>query len=119
MSALPGQLPLFRDETALGRLCADAAVAQVAQPTDSADWIAHALVLIEHLSSSLDTFTADDVWLLSETCGLGSPREPRALGAVMRRARAQGLCHPTEHYVLSKRAACHSRPVRVWRGGTA
>jgi hypothetical protein len=58
-------------------------------------------------------FTSDDVWF---ELGAGSgDAEPRAMGAVMRNAGQLGYCEPINAWRLSRRAACHRRPVRVWR----
>ena len=58
-----------------------------------------------------DGFTADDVW---EYLTGWSPREPRLLGAVLRRE-ARGLGLAPQGWIKSERARCHGRPVQVWR----
>lgn len=42
-------------------------------------------------------------------------REPRVLGAVMRRLVQEGVCVPTQQWVPSAWAMNHRRPLRVWR----
>lgn len=43
------------------------------------------------------------------------PREPRAYGAIMRRARYLGVCEPLNYWRVSARVSNHKRPERVWR----
>jgi len=57
-------------------------------------------------------FTSDDVWMGT----LNLCTDPRAMGAAIRKAHRDGLIEPTGRWVKSTRAACHSRPVREWRG---
>ena len=59
-------------------------------------------------------FTTDDVWELLEAQPAPAPPEPRAMGAIMRRAKRERLAEPTDRTKLSTRPACHRRPVRVW-----
>lgn len=76
-----------------------------------AAWLEAALGTVRQLAVERPTLTTDDVWL-----ALGSaPREPRALGAVMRKAEGLELIEPTNQWALSTRVACHRRPLRVWR----
>lgn len=59
-------------------------------------------------------FTTDDVWAaLLELPA--STHEPRAMGAAMRRAYTAGWIRPVDRWELSKRPACHRRPVRIWQ----
>lgn len=60
------------------------------------------------------TVTSDHVWNLLAARGIESPPEPRAMGAVFRRAQAAGLIAPLDSWVLSCRPACHRRPLRLW-----
>ena len=84
------------------------------QVTDHADpeWFYHALHVIWCLAIARDDFTTDDVW--AEIGHAHSTHEPRALGAVMKRAASLGYVEATDRYRPSARAACHARPVRVW-----
>ena len=58
-------------------------------------------------------FTTDDVWALLED--RQGPKEPRALGAILRRLKGQGRIVSTGTYRKSSRTACHGRPVLIWR----
>lgn len=73
-------------------------------------WSDAALMLVYSVASEKQRFTTDDLW----TRGLPPPREPRALGAVMRAAQANGWIRPTDEHKLSVRATCHRRPIRIW-----
>jgi hypothetical protein len=75
-------------------------------------FIEGALLVVARVARWQATLTSDDVWSAMPE-GLSTP-EPRALGAVMRQGARDGLIQPTESWVLSTRAVCHRRPLRVW-----
>ena len=77
----------------------------------SEEWKQTALTLVQALCQLRSTFTADDVW----EAGLQRPREPRALGPVMKRAQGLGYCEFSGQYVLSRQPKCHAHPRQVWR----
>lgn len=91
---------------------ADDAVARVDANADPA-WMATALDTIKRIAALQDRFTTDDVWLALDPHDEAT-HEPRAMGAVMRRAAKMGWVAPTRDYRPSSRPACHARPVRVW-----
>ena len=74
------------------------------------DFIDEAMAVIEHLARVRAEFTTDDVWPLLTT----STHEPRALGAVMRKAAKAGGIKRTDRVRKSSRVACHQRPIAVW-----
>jgi hypothetical protein len=74
-------------------------------------WRRKAVTVVKRCALLFDEFTTDDVWEALEW----APPEPRALGAVMMRARLRGWCEPTDRTVQSYRRECHARPIRVWR----
>jgi hypothetical protein len=79
-------------------------------------WLEIAESIIHWLAITKQEFTTDQVWSRLERRGEeGIPREPRALGALMTRAKRQGVIRPTDRTVLSCRPQCHCRPIRVWR----
>ncbi len=59
-------------------------------------------------------FTTDTIWKMLENIG-HTTHEPRAMGAIMRRAAKEGLIEPTGKYLKSRRPECHKRPVMLWR----
>lgn len=60
-------------------------------------------------------FTTDSVWdMLAQLFPQYATHEPRAMGAVMRRAAREGKIIPTDEYWKSTRAECHRRPLTVW-----
>lgn len=73
-----------------------------------ADWLIEAFGTVRLLAETQAKFTADDVWRM-----VGAPPEPRALGAIMRQAKREQLCEPTDMFVTSERR--HGAPIRVWR----
>tara|TARA_B110000495_G_C22764484_1_gene447556 strand:+ start:168 stop:710 length:543 start_codon:yes stop_codon:yes gene_type:complete len=58
-------------------------------------------------------FTSDQIWADIEG-HVQPPREPRAMGAIMRKAVRDGLIVSTPNTVTSTKASNHKRPVRVW-----
>jgi hypothetical protein len=76
------------------------------------DWKAEAMRVIRDLAERRATFTTDDVW---QRLGHVSTHEPRALGALMKRAASAGVIRATDGWAVSSRPECHGRPVRVWR----
>ena len=80
-------------------------------------WAVEALNIVGMLSSTRHDFTTDDVWeWMNHLNPDMTTHEPRAMGAVMRRASQMRLCVPTERYTKSMRPECHRRPIRVWQG---
>jgi hypothetical protein len=82
-------------------------------------WLKAALDAITSLALEQNIcFTTDDVWHLLEVGNVEPPREPRAMGAVMRTAQGRGIIRATEEYRKSTRVECHGRPVMIWRKAT-
>lgn len=89
------------------------AVARVERHADP-DWKDRALDVIWGLAAHTPELTSDDIWrLLGDEDA--ATHEPRALGAMLKKAAGEGWIIPTDTYRPSARAACHARPVRVWR----
>ena len=81
----------------------------------SDEWVSEAEAIVRAIIATLPEFTTDDVWDALERRGIPSPREPRALGAVIRRFALMGACENTDRVQKSRRPECHRRPVAVWR----
>lgn len=81
-------------------------------PEFLAIWQALAFERVQHLAATKRAFSTDDVWRLLDE--LPKPKEPRALGPVLQRARQQGVIHKTDFTTASQRPACHARPTAVW-----
>jgi len=77
-----------------------------------ADWMAAALEAVESCAERHALFTTDDVYRYLS--GVATD-EPRAMGAVMRKAQALGLCQATGDYRPSLRPQAHQNPKRVWQ----
>jgi hypothetical protein len=92
----------------------DAAIEQV-DDAASVDWKAEALVAVARICEIREEFTTDAVWAMLDERGVAIPREPRAMGAIMRRAVAAGLCLPTDRTSKSVRVECHRRPLQIWQ----
>lgn len=106
----PAQAALFDEDeaAAAGR----EAVERVGENADP-QWMARALDAVRKVARRRPTFTTDDVWAVLYQYD-AVPDEPRAMGAVMIRARALGIVSRTDNYRNSARRRCHGRPVRVW-----
>lgn len=81
----------------------------------NAEWIekAEKLALSWLMWQTATHITSDEVWLAVKAAGL--PREPRAMGALMRRLQRVGRIEANQIWHPSSRRACHRRPVRWWR----
>lgn len=96
----------------LGEEARDEAIDCVERAADP-EWMEVAFGVVRALALRGVKFTTDDVW---QAVGDWTAVEPRALGAVMRRAQREGLARPLAEYRKSTRPACHARPLRVWIG---
>lgn len=76
-------------------------------------WLDVAYEAIRTIAQTEGTFTADEVWRLIDWTG-ATTHEPRAMGAVMKRAVKDGLIEPTGQYRKSTRPQCHARPQPVY-----
>jgi len=94
--------------TKTGEQLRDEALEQV-EANAKATWLDDAVKAIEYLAETQDHLTADHVWEL-----IGSPREPRAMGAAFRIAYKRNLIKPTRNYEASTRPQRHAAPIRVW-----
>lgn len=80
----------------------------------NAEFVEMAYLALIRVSRNKKRFTTDDVWAVLYEWGIYYAREPRAMGAVMVRGRKEGVISPTDTHTMSKRSACHRRPLRVW-----
>lgn len=91
----------------------DEAIRRVDEAADVA-WKQQAHAAIVWLAVHRATFTTDDVWRRLDALEILGPREPRALGALMRTAKRRGLIRPLNRWIQSERVACHRRDLRLW-----
>jgi hypothetical protein len=103
-----------RQDAQAGRQLRDEAIQRVDEHAAPA-WKDVAYAAVAHLSSVLPEFTTDEVWYAIANSDDVTTHELRAMGAVMRRAQRAGLIEPTDRYMASTRAVCHSAPKRIWR----
>lgn len=99
----PLQISMFGGEHAR-----DEAIANLEAAYDG--WINSVLKIISSIPDQ-QTFTTDYLWEQVDS----EPKEPRAMGAVMTKAKKDGLISATGNYIKSRRAECHARPVMIWR----
>ncbi len=105
-------MPIIRNPDP-GQIALDAALKRV-EDNAPADWKFRAERAVRRLAAEGEPFTTDDVWKL-----VGTPPEPRALGAVMVAVRRSGGIVPTGEFRRSNRPECHKRDVKVWVGTAA
>ena len=77
-------------------------------------WTDAALTIVRQLAATREEFTTDDIWAALKRAGHRGPREPRAMGAVMRRARLAKIARPINRVRGSISTVNHARPLRVW-----
>ena len=97
------------DVLAAADVARDAAIDEVEKNCD-ARWLERAYAVVVSLARERSSFTTDDVLAV---LGEDLPREPRVVGAVMRRAKREGIVEP-HGYAASSRVESHARPKRVW-----
>ena len=84
-----------------------------------ADWSEAAYLACCLVAEDQPFFTTDDVWQkMSIVFPQFKTHEPRAMGAIMRRAAKDGIAKPTDEYVRSDRPECHRRPTMRWESMT-
>lgn len=96
-----------------GQRAADRAIDQVEAHADER-WLDRALEAVRFVAERRVTFTTDPVWFWLGKWGVPHPHEPRAMGAVMRRAQKEGWISPTQEFVPTTRVKSHKSPTRVW-----
>ena len=77
-------------------------------------WKMDALHAVKMVARQRKHFTTDAVWKVLEGITDFEPAEPRAMGAVMRRAVKAGFCVITTETRESIRTSCNRRPLRIW-----
>jgi hypothetical protein len=78
-------------------------------------WKMAATNAIRDLAANNKEFVADDVWGLLQRRGVPAPREPRALGPMMKLAAVAGICEWTGVHKQSRQSLNHQRPVVIWK----
>lgn len=76
-----------------------------------ADWTAVAERAVLTVAKRRRFFTTDEVW----ATGLEPPAEPRALGAVLKRAAGFGFIERTDRFRATRRRSRRGAPVAIWR----
>jgi hypothetical protein len=81
---------------------------------DSPTWIPIVVEAVKRIALDKREFTSDEVWAETET-KVHIPFEPRMMGNALRTAQQNGWIEKTDRVRKSARAACHGRPVAIWR----
>lgn len=74
-------------------------------------WANTAYEVVKKVATEKEEFTPDDIW----EAGLEKPIEARALGAVMRRAKQEGLIEKTGRVKPTTQQESHGTDVTIWR----
>lgn len=77
-------------------------------------WKSTALRAVRWRAKKGVNFTSDHIWADLVGVDLEPPKEPRAMGAIMRKAVSEGLIVATDKTIPSTKPSNHKRPVRVW-----
>lgn len=77
------------------------------------EWKREAYEMVCVACSRYTEFTTDTIWSMLARTSL-TTHEPRAMGAIMRKAQRDGLIKATGQYTTSTRPECHKRPVMIW-----
>ena len=80
----------------------------------NAEWKRACMTAIRSACTRWDKFTSEDINDLLDGTGVHT-REPRAMGAMMRKAQYEGLCVPTSEFIPSHRTKSNSYSKRVWQ----
>ena len=97
-----------------GRVRRDAAMIRVAQAVRP-EWWEDAFDAVQWCAEHHAAFTTDAVFSRLAQLGVAPPREPRAMGPLMKAAERAGLVRPTSAFRATTRASRHAAPVRIWR----
>lgn len=81
----------------------------------AAEWRVLAINALYGLCLNKAEFTSDDLWGCLEIDGVEPPREPSALGPIMRVGKGMGWAETTNMTRESSRPIQHRKPQRVWR----
>jgi hypothetical protein len=92
----------------------DAALAFVGE-RNGPEWRKAARFAVLVAATELPAFTTDDVWQVLATFGIGSPAEPREMGAVIRSLSSEHQIVGTGRYITSARPDAHARPIKEWK----
>jgi hypothetical protein len=96
------------------RAARDEAIERVDEHADPA-WKEAAYAVVCAIVVEAPEFTTDRVWYELERQCVPGPREPRALGPVMQRARRAGLVVNTGRMQQSRSVVNHGRLITVWK----
>jgi hypothetical protein len=93
----------------------DEAIARSYRNADP-DWLRIAFTEGIQLAMDDDEITSDDLWeRMEEHHPDVKTHDHRAMGAVMRKLKAEQAIRPTTLYRQSRRPSRHGAPIRVWR----
>ena len=110
---MPDLLDLMEGGRSLAQAGIAAAAAHSGQP-----WQDSAFASLQSFIASAQArplvFMAEQARSWAEKRGLAEPPDPRAWGAVMQRAKREGLIHGAG-YAESMNPEAHCRPTRLWR----
>ena len=78
------------------------------------DWFLCAERAVRVIARRKEFLTSDDVWEWLKDLDVSTP-DNRAMGSVFLNAARDRVIQPIQQWEISKRPACHMRPVRKWK----
>jgi len=94
----------------------DIAIERAAQAQEKrvVGWSDKALELMRKYAPTVQDFITEDFRLWAEQNGLEKPKEPRAYGALLIRAKKAGIIYATGRYRCMKSEQSHNCPKMIW-----
>jgi hypothetical protein len=103
------------DPRTLGRKLADQAIDGIQAAEEwHGDWYGMACIVARSVASRQLMFSSDDVWEALRERGVPAT-DRRVMGSVMRSLHRDDVAVRTSYTEPSRRPACHSRPVAIWK----
>lgn len=96
------------------KIATDEAIKQVAENMDI-QWQKLAWETLKLIAENHPEFTTDDLWAVLDRYPDITTHEPRAMGAIMRKAVKHRWVVTTGRYVKTKRPIAHQKPIAVWK----
>jgi hypothetical protein len=90
-----------------------ASITRVDQAAKEA-WKHDCMEAIKEACRRWEAFTSEDVADILDEQYHTTTHEPRAMGAMMKKAQAAGYCEPTNQFIPSHRTTSNSYSKRVW-----
>jgi len=85
-----------------------------AEQNATKEWMDYAWEALKQVAYQNKTLTTDDIWAILDRYPNIQTHEPRAMGAIMRKAVKHKWIRKTGNYVTTRRPIAHQKPIAVW-----